>query len=366
MNIEALASPTALRQPTYEPGRPIEDVARELGLDPASITKLASNENPWGASPAALVAAAEALRQPALYPDGGATRLREAIARARGVTPSEVVVGNGSNEILELLGHALLRPGDEVVAGWPAFVVFRLVALLFGAKPVEVPLRDWAHDLNAMRGAVTERTRLVFLASPNNPTGRPNRPDEIVAFARSLPEHVVLAFDEAYAEYASDPADLLPLVREGRPVVCLRTFSKIHGLAALRLGYAVCAPPLASLLQRVRQPFHVNAVAQAAGIAALDDTAWVARGVEDNRRGLEQMLAGVSALGLQTVPSEANFLLVRTGAGRAVFGALQREGVIVRPMDGYDLPEWIRVSVGTPSQNERFLEALARVVRARG
>jgi histidinol-phosphate aminotransferase len=278
------------------------------------------------------------------------------------VKPAEVVVANGSNEILELLGHAFLRPGDEVVAGWPAFVVCRLVALMFGAKPVDVPLRRWAHDLDAMRAAVTDRTRLVFLATPNNPTGGANAAADVVAFARSLPPHVVFAFDEAYAEYALDPADLLPLVREGRHVVCLRTFSKVHGLAAFRLGYAICPEPLAGLLHRVRQPFNVNAVAQAAGVAAVADRAWVDLAVQRNRAGLAQLTDGLAELGVPPVPSEGNFLLAQTGSGRAVFSALQKLGVIVRPMDGYDLPDHLRVSVGTPEQNRRFLDALARVL----
>lgn len=362
MNLESLVNPTVLTQPVYEPGKPIEDVARELGLDPASIIKLASNENPNGPSPLAVEAAIRALKHGELYPDGGCFALRQKLAQRHGLDAGQFVVGNGSNEILELLGHVFLRPGDEVVMGNPAFVVYKLVTLLFGGRAVEVPMRDWAHDLKAMAAAITPRTKLVFVASPNNPTGATNAEADLLAFGRALPEHVVFVFDEAYAEYLDNPPDLRPLIREGRKVICLRTFSKIFGLASLRVGYGYAGPSMAALLNRVRQPFNVNAIGQAAAIAALDDHTFASRNARDNRAGLAQLEKGLRALGLETAPSEANFLLVKVGDGGRVFAELQKRGLIVRPVKPYGLPEWIRVTVGTPAQNIRLLEELSTVL----
>ncbi|HYD83566.1 MAG TPA: histidinol-phosphate transaminase, partial [Opitutus sp.] len=315
MNFQSLVKPAVLSQPVYEPGKPIEDVAREIGIDPATIIKLASNENPFGPSPRAVAAAKAALEHGEVYPDGGCIALREKLAAARGLAPDQIVVGNGSNEIIELLGHALLGPGDEVVMASPAFVVYKLVTLLFGAKPIEVPLREHRHDLEALAAAITPRTKLVFVCSPNNPTGTANTEAELRAFARAMPPHVVTVFDEAYAEYVEGPPDLRPLIVEGLKVVCLRTFSKIYGLASLRVGYGYAAAEFASLLQRVRQPFNVNAIAQAAARAALDDTEFAERCARENRAGMRQLETGFKALGLELVPSVANFLLVRVGDG---------------------------------------------------
>jgi len=357
MNLSALVNPSVLTQPIYEPGKPIEDVARELGLDPASILKLASNENPLGPSPLGIAAATKALTQSEVYPDGGCFVLRQKLAAHHGLAADQFVVGNGSNEILELLGHVFLRPGDEVVMGAPAFIVYKLVALLFGATPVEVPLVNHRHDLAALGRAITPRTKLVFLPSPNNPTGTANTAEEIVAFVRALPEHVVFVFDEAYAEYVENPPDLRPLIAEGRKVICLRTFSKIYGLAALRVGYGYCAREMALLLGRVRQPFNVNAIGQAAAVAALDDDEFTQRAREVNATGLRRLEAEFTQRGLEWVPSEANFLLVKVGDGARGFSELQKRGVIVRPMKAYGMPEWLRVTVGTEAQNTRVLSA---------
>jgi histidinol-phosphate aminotransferase len=361
MTLSALVNPSVLTQPVYEPGKPIEDVARELGLDPAGILKLASNENPLGPSPLAVAAATRALAHAELYPDGGCFVLRQKLAARHGLAAEQFVVGNGSNELLELLGHVFLRPGDEVVMGAPAFIVYKLVTLLFGARPVEVPLVAHRHDLDALARAVTPRTKLVFLPSPNNPTGTANTEVEIHAFVRALPEQVVFVFDEAYAEYLDNPPDLRPLLAEGRKVIGLRTFSKIFGLASLRVGYGYTSPELAGLLNRVRQPFNVNAIGQTAAVAALDDTDFTARARAMNATGLRQLSAALVGRGLEIVPSVANFLLVRVGDGARVFAELQRLGVIVRPMKSYGMPEWLRVTVGAPAQNERFLAALDRV-----
>jgi histidinol-phosphate aminotransferase len=363
MTLESLAKPTVLRQPVYEPGKPIETVARELGLDPATIVKLASNENPLGPSPRAVAAARAALEQGQLYPDGGCFALRRKLAEKHGLSADQFVAGNGSNEIIELLGHVFLGPGDEVVVGVPAFVIYKLMALLFGAVPVEVPMRDFRHDLAAMARAITPRTKLVFVGSPNNPTGAANSAAEVLAFARGLPDHVVLALDEAYAEYDGQAPDIRPLIREGRKVIGLKTFSKMYGLAALRVGYGYGSLEMAALLNRVRQPFNVNAIAQAAAVAALDDHEFVARCVRENREGLAQLAAGARALGLECAPSAANFLLVKVGEGVRWFAALQQRGLIVRPLQPYGLPEWIRITVGTAEQNQRLLAEMAALAR---
>lgn len=359
MNFQSLARPAVLTQPVYEPGKPIEYVARELGLDPAGIIKLASNENPFGPSPLAVAAARQALAHGELYPDGGCFDLRQKLATEWKLGADQFVIGNGSNEIIELLGHVFLGPGDEVVMGAPAFVVYKLVTLLFGAKAVEVPLREWRHDLTAMARAITPATKLVCVCTPNNPTGTASPEAELFAFVRALPDHVIAVIDEAYAEFVENPPDLRPLIAEGRKVVGLRTFSKIYGLASLRIGYGYSSPEVCALLNRVRQPFNVNAIAQVAALAALDDREFAARCARDNRAGLRQLEAGCRQLGLETVPSVANFLLVRVGDGGRVFDALQRRGVIVRPVKSYGLPEWIRVTVGSAEQNERVLRELA-------
>jgi histidinol-phosphate aminotransferase len=363
MNYESLAKPAVLTQPVYEPGKPIEYVARELGIDVHGIIKLASNENPFGPSPKALAAARAALEDGELYPDGGCFELRQRLAARHGLGADQFVVGNGSNEIIELLGHAFVGAGDEVVMGAPAFVVYKLVTLLFGAKAVEVPLVNWRHDLAAIAAAITPRTKLVYVCTPNNPTGTANTEAELLAFVRALPPHVIAVIDEAYAEYVENPPDLRPLIREGRKVVCLRTFSKIYGLASLRVGYGYGSTELAALLNRVRQPFNVNAIAQAAAIAALDDHEFAASCAASNRHGLHQLEQGCMGHGWHFVPSVANFMLIEVGDGMRVFAALQHHGIIVRPVKSYGLPTWIRVTVGTAEQNERLLRELHAVMR---
>ena len=366
MTFAELANPGVLTQPIYEPGKPIETVARELGLDPAGIIKLASNENPHGSSPKALAAIQRALAELNLYPDGGYFVLRQKLAAKHGLGMDQFVIGNGSNEVIELLGHAFLSPGTECVMHQSSFIVYKLVTLMFGAKPVEVPLAAglW-QDLPALLAAITPKTRLVFLASPANPTGATNTAAEIEALVRALPPHVILVMDEAYLDYVENPPDLRPLIAQGRKVVCLRTFSKIYGLAGLRIGYGFGATELIAILQRVRQPFNGNLVAAAAATAALDDDAFVTKCRSENRAGLAQLGTGFTQLGLEFVPAQGNFLLVKVGDGVAVFDALQRQGVITRPVKGYGLPEWLRVTVGTAGQNERLLKTLAGVLGKR-
>jgi histidinol-phosphate aminotransferase len=358
-----LAKPFVLTYPAYVPGRPIEDVARDMGLDPADIIKLASNENAFGPSPLAVVAAKHAVDHGNLYPDGGCYALRNRLATFHGLRPDQFVIGNGSNEIIEFLGHVFLGPGDEVVLGQPEFVVYSLVALLFGAKPVEVPLVNYRNDLEALARAVTMKTKLVIVATPNNPTGSANSARELLDFVRSLPGSVICVVDEAYSDFAEDPPDIRPLIKEGRNVIGLRTFSKVYGLASLRIGYGYASAELAKLLDKIRQPFNVNAVAQAAAVAALDDQKFVRACVVETRKGLRRLEQGFAALGLEFVASQANFVLVKVGNGMRVFEALQRRGVIARPVSNYGLPEWIRVTAGTPEQNERLLRELAACLR---
>jgi histidinol-phosphate aminotransferase len=358
MSLWNTAHPWLRELVSYEPGKPIEDVARELGLKPSEIIKLASNENPLGPSPKALVAMREALERAHFYPDGGGYYLREAIAQKFGFSRSQVILGCGSNEIIEFIGKAFLTPGDEIVTARHAFVVYKLMATLFGATTVEVPDPNFAHDLEAMAAAITPRTKEVFIANPNNPTGTLLSQDEIDRFMDKVPEHVIVVFDEAYYEFLENPPDTLKFVREGRNVVVLRTFSKIQGLANLRIGYGLAKPDLIDVLQKTRQPFNVNGIAQAGATAGLLDDEHQRKTREITIEGRDFLQREFSALGLEYVPSFANFVLVKVGDGKAVFQALMKHGIIVRDMTSYGLPEWIRVSIGTMPQNERFLADL--------
>lgn len=362
MNYAELANPGVLEQPVYEPGKPIESVARKYGLNPGDVAKLASNENPFGPSPKAITAGIEAMEKAHLYPDGACHELREAISGIRAIRSDSILLGNGSNELIELLGHAFLRPGLEVVMGSQAFIVYKLVAKLFGATPVEVPMQGFAHDLKAMREAVTERTRLLFVASPNNPTGAANTERDLIALAESLPEHVIFCLDEAYAEYLDSAPDLRGLIEAGRKVFCLRTFSKIYGLGGLRLGYGYGNPDLVALLQRVRQPFNVNSVAQAAGTAALGDYDFLAMCRRENAAGRAYLSEGLNAIGLNTYGGSANFVLSRVGDGMKIFTRLQERGIIVRPLAPYGMPEYVRITIGCPEENQRLLAALGELI----
>jgi len=364
MKYAELANSGVLEQPVYEPGKPIESVAREYGLDAGNIAKLASNENSLGPSPAAIAAMLKALPSAHLYPDGGCSELREKIAEVRGISKDSILIGNGSNEIIELLGHAFLRPGLEVVMGKQAFIVYKLVTKLFGATPVEVPMAaDYSHDLAAMRAAVNERTRIVFVASPNNPTGMSNAEAELVQLAETLPPHVILCLDEAYAEYVAQAPDLRAAIFACRKVVCLRTFSKIYGLGGLRVGYAYGDPELIEILQRVRQPFNVNLLAQKAATAALDDVNFVRKCRDENEQGRAVLYKGLTKLGFETVAGQANFVLTRVGDGMMMYQKLQARGMIVRPLVPYGLPEFIRVTIGTADENARFLAALGEILK---
>ena len=356
-------NPTLAHLPVYQPGRPIEEVARELGLPAAEIIKMASNENPLGPSPRAVAAMQKAIPQVNLYPDGNAFYLKRKLAERLEMDPANLILGNGSNEIIEFVGHALISPGAEVVVSQYCFAVYPIVTHLFGGRLVVVPAVNYGHDLAAMRRAITPQTRLVFVANPNNPTGTQVRPSDLLRLVEEMPPHALLVIDEAYIEFLSDPVDLLPLIRAGRPnVILVRTFSKIYGLAGLRLGYGIGHTSLIAALEKIRQPFNTNAMAQAAAMAALDDREHIAATRENNASGMKLLEQACSALKLEYVPSGANFILVRVGEGQRVFAELQRLGVIVRPMAGYQLPQWVRITIGTPAENARCVEGLKRIL----
>lgn len=365
----ALKAPAWVRAiAPYVPGKPVEELARELRLDPATIVKLASNENPRGASPKALSAIRAAAGDLTRYPDGSGFALRAALALHHGVGPERIVLGNGSNDVLELVAAAFLTPGDEAVYAQYAFAVYPLATRARGAKGIEVPARDFGHDLGAMLAAITPRTRVVFVANPNNPTGTWVASESIARFVAAVPRDVVVVLDEAYDEYLPEEgrSPSIGWIDRHPNLVVSRTFSKAYGLAALRIGYGVMDPSVAALLDRVRQPFNVNALAQAAAIAALADTEYVEESARMNREGMLQIERGLAKLGVPVLRSHGNFLLVRIGDAAAAYQGLLREGVIVRPVAGYGLPEWLRVTIGLPSENERFLAALARVLGRHG
>jgi histidinol-phosphate aminotransferase len=347
----------------YEPGKPIEEVEREYGI--ANSVKLASNENPLGPSPKAIAAIRAKLDQLHLYPDGDCFYLKQGLSKKLGVLPDQLIFGNGSNEIIELAARTFMRAGDEAVMAEQAFVVYQLIVQAVGGKSKQVPLRQYTHDLGAIAEAVTPNTRMVFLANPNNPTGTIFRRDEWEKFLARISKDVLLIVDEAYFEYVQDAdyPDSLKYHQEGRAILTLRTFSKLYGLAGLRIGYGVASKELIALMQRVRQPFNVNAAAQWAALAALDDTEHVTRSLEVNRQGLAYLQAEFDKLGLAFVPSQGNFILVRVGNGQQIFKQLLGQGVIVRPMGGYKFPEHVRVTVGTMEENRKFIEALQKVVK---
>ncbi len=344
----------------YVPGRSIEDVARDLNLDPRSIVKLASNENPRGPSPNVLAAIATAAGEITRYPDGNGFALKSALMKRLGVDAGQIVLGNGSNDILELAAQAYLRAGDEAIYAQHAFAVYPLATKARGAIGVEVPARNFGHDLDAMRAAITPRTRIVFVANPNNPTGTLLSAKDLEAFIASIPPDVLVVLDEAYNEYLepAERCDSIAWLARYPNLVVSRTFSKAYGLAALRIGYGVMHADIADMLNRVRQPFNVNSLAQAAALAALADADYVESSRALNREGLAQLTRGFAALGLASVPSHGNFILVKVGDAAKVNLRLLEQGVIVRPVANYGLPEWLRVSVGLASENERFLSAL--------
>lgn len=350
----------------YQPGKPISDLARDKGLDPSQIVKLASNENPLGVSPNAHMAMMDALDDIARYPDGNSVLLRDAVCEKFNVTPAQLVFGNGSNDILELSARAFLAPGDEAVFSQHAFAVYSLVTQAVGATGIIVPAKQFGHDLDAMLKAITPKTRMVFVANPNNPTGTLIGKLELKKFLSAVPKHVLIMLDEAYDEYLTDElkAESIGWLGEFDNLVISRTFSKAYGLAGLRVGFGVTSKEIADLMNRVRQPFNVNSIAQAAAVASLADDEFVERTRALNQAGMVQITQGLQKLGLSFIPSFANFVSFKVNDAPGVYERLLNQGVIVRPVANYEMPDYLRVSIGLFSENARFLEVLATAINA--
>ena len=363
----ALAQPGVQQLSPYVPGKPVDELARELDLDPASIVKLASNENPLGPSPKALEAIRGELTELTRYPDGNGFELKSRLTARCGVQINQVTLGNGSNDILDLVARAYLAPGLNAVFSQYAFAVYPISTQAVGAQGKVVPAKDYGHDLEAMLAAIDANTRVVFIANPNNPTGTWFGPDALERFLARVPDNVLVVLDEAYIEFAEGdelPDGLKYLARYDNLLVS-RTFSKAYGLAALRVGYALSSAQIADVLNRVRQPFNVNSLALAAACAALDDADYLAQSRQLNDAGMAQLEAGLRELGLSWIPSKGNFIAVDFGRDTAAINqALLRAGVIVRPVAGYGMPNFLRVSIGLPAENARFLDALAKVLNA--
>ncbi|MES2369328.1 histidinol-phosphate transaminase [Thiobacillus thioparus] len=366
MNCCEFAPPYVRAIAPYQPGKPISELARELGLDEADIVKLASNENPLGPSPMALAAAQDALHDMALYPDGAGFALKSKLSAKLGVAAQQIVLGNGSNDILDMAARALLAPGTSAVYAQHAFAVYPIATQTVGAQGIAVPAKDYGHDLAAMRAAIRDDTRVLWIANPNNPTGTFLPWAEIEAFLATVPPQVLVVLDEAYGEYlpTEDRCDTLAWIERFPNLLISRTFSKAYGLAGLRVGYGVGHPDVIGLLNRVRHPFNVNAPALAAAEAALDDIAFLLRSYALNRAGMAQLAAGLADMKVAIVPSKGNFLLAKVGDAARINTELLKRGVIVRPVANYGLPEFLRVSVGLAGQNTRFLDALSVVLAA--
>jgi len=351
----------------YQPGKPISELAREMGIDEAGIIKLASNENPLGVSPLAQRAIEAMLADLARYPDGNGFQLKRALSRRHGVPQERIVLGNGSNDVLEMAARAFLAPGLEAIYSQHAFAVYPLAVQAAGATGIEVPAKDYGHDLEGMRRAITPRTRLAFIANPNNPTGTLVPARELEAFLAGLPPAVLVVLDEAYNEYLAEElrSDSIGWLKRFPNLVVTRTFSKVYGLAGLRVGYAFAAAGVADLMNRVRQPFNVNSVALAAATAALDDTGFVRKSFELNRSGMRQLTDGFKRLAIEYIPSYGNFVSFRVKDAAGVFQKLLKVGVIVRPIASYGMPQHLRVTVGLESENARFLAALKRAIESK-
>lgn len=346
----------------YQPGKPITELAREMGIPVEKIVKLASNENPLGMSPKARIAVETAIKGIERYPDQ--FDLIKAVAERCGVAQKQVVLGNGSNDVLDLIARVFLAPGCSAIFAQHAFAVYPLATLSTGAELISTPAKNYGHDLHAMRAAVRPDTRIIWIANPNNPTGNFLPYTEVRAFLETVPQDVVVVLDEAYNEYLppAERVDTAAWIKDFPNLVVTRTFSKIFGLAGLRVGYALASAEIADLMNRVRQPFNVNNLAIAAAVAALDDDAFITASYELNCRGMAQLVAGLQRLGLEYIPSFGNFVTFKVGDGAAVNQKLLKQGVIVRPIGGYGLPEWLRVTIGTEPDNASFLEALEKAL----
>ena len=344
----------------YQPGKPISELVRELGLEEKNIVKLASNENPRGIGPRTRAAIDAALADVARYPDGNGYELKLALSRRYGVEMSSIVLGNGSNDVLELVALAFLAAGRSAVFSRHCFTVYPLATQARGARSIVVPAKDFGHDLDAMAAAIADDSYVLWIANPNNPTGTYIFPEQLEAFLKRVPERVIVVLDEAYNEYlpADVKTDTVKWLKRHPNLVITRTFSKAYGLAGLRAGYALAHPSIADVMNRVRQPFNVNSIALAAAAGALDDMEFVAKSFAENLQGLRQLEEGLKALGVEYIPSFGNFVCARVGKAGEIYKRLLRRGVIVRPVAGYELPEHLRITVGTAAENERFLVAL--------
>ena len=367
-----LAAPGVKGLKPYQPGKPIEELQRELGIK--DVVKLASNENPQGPSPRALEAIQKQLAETSRYPDGNGFILKQALADHLHVNPAQITLGNGSNDVLELIARAFASSSDEIIFSQYAFAVYPIVTQAINAKAVRVPAKNWGHDLDAMAAAITPATKVIFIANPNNPTGTWLTETQLSDFLQKIPRKVLVVLDEAYFEYASDARmgiadfpDGVKLLSDHPNVIVTRTFSKAYGLAGLRVGYSVSHQDIADLLNRVRQPFNVNHLAMVAAAAALDDSEYLQKSLQLNAEGLNLLQTGFESLGLTYIPSCGNFLSVEVGdkegdSAAHIYEALLREGVIVRPVANYSMPNHLRVSVGLAGENQRFLTALAKVM----
>jgi histidinol-phosphate aminotransferase len=347
----------------YEPGKPIEELERELGV--SNIVKLASNENPLGPSEQAIEALQGELAELNLYPDGNAFNLKQALSRELNVEPAQLTIGNGSSDILDFVLRAFVTPEHEVMFAEHAFAMYPILTRIVGAKPVMVKAKNWGHDLEAMAAAITPATRVVFIANPNNPTGTWLTTGELTSFLDRIPDEVLVVLDEAYFEYVEEPEypDGVQLVSSYPNLVVTRTFSKVYGLAGLRVGYGISTPELADYLNRVRPPFNANQLALVAAEHALKDRDHLDRSVDLNHKGMAQLVAVFEELGLEYIPSVGNFISVKMPrSGKAVFDALLHEGVIVRPVDNYGMPDYLRVTIGTEQENKKFITALNKVL----
>jgi histidinol-phosphate aminotransferase len=360
--IKKLVRKNVLDFQPYLPGKPIEEVKRELGL--TRVDKLASNENPLGPSPRAVSAMKRFLNKVNLYPDGSGFYLKKVLAKKLKVKSENIILGSGTDEIIEIIGKTFLNPIDEIVVSEHAFIRYEMAAELMGCQVKKAPMKNFTHDLEAMKKAITRMTKIVFIANPNNPTGTYVTKEEVEKFMKGLPEDIMVVFDEAYREYVTrkDYPETLPYVKQGRMVIVLRTFSKIYGLAGLRIGYGTGKSGLIEFMERIRPPFNTNSLAQIAALASLSDETHLKRSrrlVNDERKYLEKNL---EKMGIEFIPSVANHILLKVGNGQNVFERLLKKGIIVRPMAEYDLPEFIRVTVGLPQQNRRFINALKEVI----
>lgn len=363
LSYDKLVRPEVFRLSPYIPGKPADEVKRELGLE--RVIKLASNENPLGPSPRAIERVREMAARAHIYPDASAWALKQELASRYGVPESQIILGNGSDEILILLGQTFISPGDEAVMPAPSFPVYRTSVLLAGGTPVEVPLKDGFLDLPAMAEKINEKTKMVFICNPNNPTGAMVSRTEVDQFMKKIPEGVLVVADEAYYEYVSDPdyGDLLPYLKQGFPVIVLHTFSKIYGLAGLRVGYGLVPEDVQAFFNRVRLSFNVNSLAQAAALAALSDQEHVERSRRVNEEGKAYLQAEFRKIGLKVYRTWGNFIMVDTGRDcQAVFQQLLREGVIVRPTSAWGLMTCLRITIGSPSENEILVRALRNVL----